>query len=79
VGNAVEGELTMIRKERDRLKVVEAIREKRFKQEEAARQLNRSVRRVKRRVRACREDGVAGLARPRRATLARCNIMQALW
>lgn len=33
----VEGDLTMSRKERDRLKVVEAVREKRIKQGEAAR------------------------------------------
>jgi hypothetical protein len=33
---AVEGELTMSRNERDRLKVVEAVREKRLKQGEAA-------------------------------------------
>lgn len=33
---AVEGRLTMSRNERDRLKVVEAVREKRLKQGEAA-------------------------------------------
>jgi len=41
----VEGELTMSRKVRERLKVVETVREKQLKQDEAARQLNLSVRR----------------------------------
>jgi transposase len=61
-----EGELTMSRKERDRLKVVEAVREKRLKQEEAAQQLKLSVRQVKRLVRAHREEGAAGLVSKRR-------------
>lgn len=63
---AVEGELTMSRKERDRLKVVEAVREKRLKQGEAAQQLGLSVRQVKRLVRAHREEGAAGLVSQRR-------------
>ena len=62
----MEGELTMNRKERDRLKVVEAVREKRLKQGEAAKQLGLSVRQVKRLVRVHREDGAAGLASKRR-------------
>ena len=56
----------MSRKERDRLKVVEAVREKRLKQGEAAKQLGLSVRQVKRLVRAHREEGTAGLISKRR-------------
>ena len=56
----------MSRKERDRLKVVEAVREKRLKQGEAAKQLGLSVRQVKRLVRGHREEGAAALVSKRR-------------
>ena len=62
----MEGILAMSGKERDRLKVIEAVREKRLKQGEAARQLGVSVRQVKRLVRAHRESGAAGLVSKRR-------------
>ena len=62
----MEGDLTMSRKERDRLKAVEAVREKRINQGEAAKQLGLSVRQVKRLVRAHREDGAAALVSKRR-------------
>ena len=65
-GAKVEGVLAMSGKERDRLKVIEAVREKRLKQSEAARRLRLSVRQVKRLVRAHREEGVAGLVSKRR-------------
>lgn len=44
----MEGALTMSGKERDRLKVMEAVRENRLKQTEAALQLGLSVQRVDR-------------------------------
>lgn len=56
----------MSRKERDRLRIIEAVREKRVKQGEAAQRLGLSVRQVKRLVRAHRETGAAGLVSKRR-------------
>lgn len=52
--------------ERDRLKVIEAVIEKRLKQVEAATQLGLSVRQIKRLVCAHRKEGAAGLVSKRR-------------
>lgn len=70
----MEGELTMSRKERDRLKAIEAVLEKRLKQGEAAKQLGLSVRQVKRLVRAHREEGAAGLISTRRGQASNRRI-----
>jgi len=51
---AVEGTITMSAKERDRLRVIEAVRERRLRQGEAAARLGLSVRQVKRLVHAHR-------------------------
>ncbi len=59
----VEGELiTMSGRERDRLRVIEALREKRLKQWQAAERLGLSVRQIKRLVRAHRLQGARALA-----------------
>ena len=58
--------VTMSRKERDRLRIVEAVLEKRLTQREGAAQLGLSVRQVKRLVRMHREEGVGGLISKRR-------------
>jgi transposase len=58
--------ITMSAKERDRLRVIEAVRERRLRQGEAAARLGVSVRQVKRLVRAHRATGVAGLVSKRR-------------
>lgn len=65
-GTAVEGMVTMSAKERDRLRLIEAVRERRLRQGEAAARLGLSVRQVKRLVRAHREAGAAGLVSKRR-------------
>ena len=63
----VEGELvTMSLRERDRLRVIEAVIEKRLKQWQAAERLGRSVRQIKRLVRAHRRYGARGLVSKRR-------------
>jgi transposase len=62
----VEGIVAMSAKERERLKLIEAVREKRLKQGEAAKRLGLSLRQVKRLVRAHRQMGAAGLASKRR-------------
>jgi len=59
----VSGEhITLSRKEVDRLKVIQAVQQRRLKQEDAARQLGVSVRQIKRLLRRYREAGAAGLA-----------------
>ncbi|MCX7692479.1 MAG: ISNCY family transposase [Tepidimonas taiwanensis] len=67
----------MSAKERDRLKVVEAVADKRLKQGEAARRLGLSVRQVKRLVRAWRQAGAAGLVSKRRGRPGNRRIGQA--
>ena len=67
----------MSRKERDRLKVIEAVGEKRLKQTEAAVQLGLSVRQVKRLVRAHRESGAKGLISRRRGQSSHRRIGEA--
>ena len=62
----MEGMLAMSGKERERVRVIEAVKEKRLKQGEAAKRLGLSVRQVKRLVRAHREEGVAGVVSKRR-------------
>jgi len=52
--------------ERDRLRVVEAVRERRLKQSQAAQRLGLSVRQIKRLVRAHRTQGARGLVSKRR-------------
>ncbi|MFO1204151.1 MAG: helix-turn-helix domain-containing protein [Burkholderiales bacterium] len=56
----------MSAKERDRLRVIEAVRERRLRQGEAAARLGLSVRQVKRLVRAHRAAGAVGLVSKRR-------------
>ncbi len=63
---AVEGTITMSAKERDRLRVIEAVRERRLRQGEAAARLGLSVRQVKRLVRAHRQAGAVGVVLMRR-------------
>ena len=63
---AVEGMITMSGKEWDRIRVVEAVRERRLKQAEAAARLRLSVRQIKRLVRAHRAVGAVGLVSKRR-------------
>lgn len=69
--------ITMSAKERDRLRVIEAVREKRLRQGEAAARLGLSVRQVKRLVRAHREGGAAGLVSKRRGQPSRRRIGEA--
>jgi transposase len=73
----VEGVLAMSGKERDRLRVIEAVRGKRLRQGEAARRLGLSVRQVKRLVRAHRHAGAAGLVSKRRGRASNRRIGQA--
>lgn len=72
----MERVLAMSGKERERLKVVEAVREKRLKQEAAAKRLGVSVRQVKRLVRAHRESGAAGLVSKRRGRASNRRIQE---
>lgn len=72
----MEGVLAMSGKERDRLRVIEAVREKRLTQGEAARRLGLSVRQVKRLVRAHRQAGAAGLVSKRRGRPSNRRIGQ---
>lgn len=65
-GKVMEGMVTISAKERDRLKVIEAVVERRLLQGEAALRLRLSVRQVKRQVRAYRHTGAAGLVSRRR-------------
>jgi transposase len=58
--------ITMSAKERDRLRVIEAVGERRLRQGEAAARLGLSVRQVKRLVRAHRAAGAVGLVSKRR-------------
>lgn len=58
--------MAMSAKERERLRVIEAVGEKRLKQAAAAKRLGLSVRQVKRLVRAHRHTGPAGLVSKRR-------------
>lgn len=61
-----EGVIAMSEKERSRLKVIEAVVEKRLRQVEAAAHLGLSIRQIKRLMRAHREEGAAGLVSKRR-------------
>lgn len=54
-------QVTLSRREVDRLEVVQALQQRQLKQEDAARQLGMSVRQVKRLLRRYREAGAAGL------------------
>lgn len=58
--------MAMSGKERGRLKVIDAVREKRLTQDAAAQRLGLSIRQVKRLVRAYREGGTKGLISKRR-------------
>lgn len=57
----MQGVLQMSGKERERLRVVEAVKERRLTQTQAAVRLSLSVRQVKRLCRAYRRRGAAGL------------------
>ncbi|GAB4182463.1 MAG: hypothetical protein Fur0039_27110 [Rhodocyclaceae bacterium] len=75
-GVFVEGVLAMSEKERDRLRVIEAVVGKRLRQVEAAKRLGLSVRQVKRLVRAHRQAGAAGLVSRRRGRPSNRRIGQ---
>jgi len=62
----MDGTLAMTQRERDRLRMVEAIESKRLTQSEVSVQLGISVRQVKRLVRRVREQGAKGLVSGRR-------------
>ena len=70
----MEGVLAMSAKERDRLKVIEAVLEKRLQQGVAAERLGLSVRQLKRLVRAHRERGAVGLVSKRRGQPSKRRI-----
>jgi hypothetical protein len=72
-----EGLRQMSAKERDRLRVVEAVREKRLKQSRAAQLLGLSVRQIKRLVRAHRAEGARGLICKRRGQPSNRRIERA--
>lgn len=65
-GRRVEGILGMSSKERERLRLIQAIREGRRTQQQAAHELGLSVRQVKRLCRAFRRQGARGLVSRRR-------------
>ena len=67
----VEEMIAMSGKERDRLRVIEAVRERRLKPGEAAARVGLSVRQVKRLVRAHRAAGAVGLVSKRRGQPSR--------
>jgi len=69
--------MTMSLKERDRLQIIEAVREKRLKQRTVAERLGLSVRQVKRLVQAHRTQGVMGLLSKRRGQPNRRRIAEA--
>jgi transposase len=73
----MEGIVAMSAKERERLKVIEAVQEKRLRQAGAAKRLGLSVRQVKRLVRAHRQAGAAGLVSKRRGRASNRRIEQA--
>jgi len=60
------GLVTMSAGERDRLRVIEAVRQKRLKQSQAAERLGLSVRQIKRLVRAHRREGARAFVSKRR-------------
>jgi len=62
----MEGTLEMSAKERERLRAIEAVRERRLTQQVAAERLGLSVRQVKRLCRAFRRRGAAGLVSRKR-------------
>jgi transposase len=67
----VEEMIAVSGKERDRLRVIEAVRERRLKPGEAAARVGLSVRQVKRLVRAHRAAGALGLVSKRRGQPSR--------
>jgi transposase len=69
-----EGMVTMSGKERERLRVVQAVWSRRMKQGQAAAQLGLSVRQVKRLVRAYRDGGAKALVSKRRGVPSNCRI-----
>lgn len=67
LGTDVHGELLELsHQELDRVKVIQAVSQRHLTQAEAARQLQLSIRQVKRLVRRFRAEGAAGLASRRR-------------
>jgi len=73
----MEGMLAMSAKERERLRVIEAVREGRLTQRAAAGRLGLSVRQIKRLCRAYRRRGAAGLASRRRGRPSNRRIARA--
>lgn len=72
-----EGILAMSVRERDRLRVIEALCDRRMKQAQAAQRLKLSVRQVKRLVRAYRQRGARALVSGRRARPSNRRIASA--
>lgn len=73
----MEGVVSMSAKERHRLRVVQAVHERRLKQTEAARELGLSVRQIKRLLRSWRQSGAAGLVSRRRGQPSNRRIGEA--
>lgn len=74
----MEGVLSMSERERERLRVVQLVLEKRVRQGEAAVQLGLTVRQVKRLVRAVRERGAGALVSQRRGRASNRRIDEAV-
>lgn len=68
--------MTMSARERDRLRVIEAVNERRMRQSQAGERLGLSVRQIKRLVRAFRRDGAEALVSVRRARPSNRRIAQ---
>ncbi len=66
--------LTMSTRELARLEVMQRLKEKRLKQQEAARQLGISIRQVKRLYRAYKAEGARGLVSQRRGKASNHQI-----
>ncbi len=73
----MEGVLAMSGKERQWLRVIESLRDKRLEQADAARQLGLSVRQVKRLVHAHRQAGAAAVVSRRRGRPSNRRIGEA--
>ncbi len=72
-----EGLIQMSAKERERLRVVEALKDRRLKQRQGAERLGLSVRQVKRLLHAYRAQGLRGLVSRRRGQRSNRRIKQA--
>lgn len=78
-GRAVnQGELTMTVSERDRLRVMQALVERRMRQRQAAEELGLTIRQVKRLLARYRREGDAGLASRRRGQPSNRRLAEAV-